>query len=90
VHQTGSSRKSAGQRLWTTEAEALLRNARDQEIPRLMKFPRVGVHTRHGRAGMAEQALDDVLGHPLVDEPGPERVPELVRGYPDRPAGAVV
>ena len=39
---------------------------------------------------MAEKALDDVLRHLLVDQPGPEGVPELVRCHLDRPAGAVV
>ena len=63
MHQTGTSRKSAGQRLWTTEAPPLLRNARDQVIPRLMKFPRVlwGVMPGHIWAGVAEQFLHDVL-----------------------------
>ena len=33
----------------------------------------------HPRAGVAEQLLDDVLGHAGVDEPGPDGVTELVR-----------
>jgi hypothetical protein len=39
---------------------------------------------------MAEKALDDVLGHAFVDQPGPEGVPELVRGDSHGPAGTVV
>jgi hypothetical protein len=50
----------------------------------------LGVQAGHKRTGVTEKALDNVLGHSLVDQPGPEGVPELVRGYSDRTAGAVV
>ena len=34
----------------------------------------VGIQGGHGRAGMAEEALDHMLGDTLVDESCPERV----------------
>ena len=50
----------------------------------------VGVDGGHGRAGMGEQALDHVLWHPCVDQPGSQRVPELVDGDLDCASGFVV
>lgn len=50
----------------------------------------MGIQAGHKRTGVTEKALDDVLRHSLVDQPGPDGVPELVRGYSDRPPGTVV
>ena len=50
----------------------------------------LGVVAGHVRAGVAEELLDDVLGDAGVDQPGPERVAELVAGHGDRLPGLVV
>ncbi len=49
----------------------------------------LGVAGGHAGAGVAEELLDDVLGHAGVDEPGADGVAELVGVDPDGLAGFV-